>query len=202
MPLLGWLDSLRGVVEKLKWKPEGTEWGDYYSDTNYTQASMSDKHRLVGEFLEIAKPASFPATAWDLGANVGEFSALASIRGFNTVAWDIDPAAVEKNYLARRGDPLMLPLLQDLTNPSPSIGWNLMERDSLLARGPAHVVMALALVHHLAIGNNVPLAQIASFMHGLTEWLIIEFVPKEDSQVSANAFHARGRLSRLSAAGL
>ncbi len=181
--LLGWLDSLRGVVDKLKWKPEGTEWGDYYSETNYSEASMSDKHRLVGDYLDATKPASFPATAWDLGANVGEFSSLATARGFNTVAWDIDPAAVEKNYLAHRSDPLMLPLLQDLTNPSPSIGWNLRERDSFLERGPAHVVMALALVHHLAVGNNVPLNQIASFLRGLTDWLVIEFVPKEDSQV-------------------
>jgi len=118
--LMGLLDSLQTLVENLKWKPEGTEWGDYYSDTNYSAGAMSTKHQLVGAFLDGISPA--PQTVWDLGANNGEFSALSTARGFSTVAWDIDPAAVEKNYRGRRDDRLMLPLLQDLTNPSPAIG--------------------------------------------------------------------------------
>ena len=77
----------------------------------------------------------------------------------------------------------MLPLLCDLTNPSPGIGWNNTERSSLVERGPADMVLALALIHHLAISNNVPLADIAGFLARLGEWLIIEFVPKDDSQV-------------------
>jgi hypothetical protein len=74
-------------------------------------------------------------------------------------------------------------LLLDLTNPSPSIGWENQERMSLAERGPADVVMALALIHHLAISNNVPLGRIASFLSRICNWLIIEFVPKCDSQV-------------------
>ncbi len=179
--LLGLIDSLQGLIEKLSWKPEGTEWGDYYSDTNYSSSSMSTKHQVVNEYLDLVTPQ--PAMVWDLGANNGEFSSLASARGIPTIAWDIDPAAVEKNYLKRSNDPYMLPLMQDLTNPSPAIGWNNKERDSFLQRGPADVVMALALIHHLAIGNNVPLADIATFMNDVGRWLIIEFVPKEDSQV-------------------
>lgn len=70
-----------------------------------------------------------------------------------------------------------------MTNPSPAIGWNNQERDLLVQRGPADVVMALALVHHLAIGNNVPLSQLAEFFAELGEWLIVEFIPKTDSQV-------------------
>ena len=179
--LLGLVESLHSLVESLNWNPEGTEWAEYYTDTNYSSDSMQMKRRLVGEYLKDVTPT--PTTVWDLGANNGEFSALATAAGFNTVAWDIDPAAVEKNYLARREDRLMLPLLQDLTNPSPSIGWGLKERDSLLERGPVGVLMALALIHHLAIGNNVPLLEVASFFSRLGDWLIIEFVPKEDSQV-------------------
>jgi hypothetical protein len=98
---------------------------------------------------------------------------------------DIDPAAVEKNYLECRTnkETHLLPLLGDLTNPSPDLGWALRERRSLPGRGPADLLLALALVHHLAIGNNVPLSQVARFFRSLGEWLIIEFVPKSDSQV-------------------
>ena len=77
----------------------------------------------------------------------------------------------------------MLPLVMDLTNPSPGIGWQNEERSSLMERGPVDAVMALALVHHLAISNNVPLPDLAAFFARLGRWLIIEFVPKEDSQV-------------------
>ena len=70
----------------------------------------------------------------------------------------------------------------DLFNPSPGLGWNNHERMSLSERGPTDLVMALALIHHLAIGNNVPIAMIVDFFAELTNWLIIEFVPKEDSQ--------------------
>jgi hypothetical protein len=72
----------------------------------------------------------------------------------------------------------------DLTNPSPSIGWNLDERMSLVQRGPADLVLALALVHHLAISGNVPLGDVAKFMAQVGRKLVIEFVPKTDSQVS------------------
>ncbi len=179
--LLGLIDGLSSLVEGLQWKPEGTEWADYYSDTNYSSTSMAAKKEMVKSCLQTIEPA--PKIVWDLGANNGEFSAIATGLGIRTVAWDIDPAAVEKNYRSRRDDRLMLPLVQDLTNPSPDLGWGLKERDSFIGRGPVDAVMALALVHHLAISNNVPLQDVAEFMARIGEWLIIEFVPKEDSQV-------------------
>jgi hypothetical protein len=77
----------------------------------------------------------------------------------------------------------LLPLLLDLTNPSPGIGWDNKERSSFGDRGPADAVLALGLIHHLAISNNVPLSKIADFFCKLSPWLIIEFVPKDDSQV-------------------
>ena len=82
------------------------------------------------------------------------------------MAWDGDAAAVERHYraLQSRGDATVLPLLVDLANPSPAIGWGLRERRSFVERSDADVVMALALVHHLAIGRNVPLSRIAAFL--------------------------------------
>jgi ribosomal protein L11 methylase PrmA len=122
---------------------------------------------------------------WDLGANTGEFSRLAAGQGIPTVAFDIDPVAVERNYQAvvKQKESHMLPLLMDFTNPSPALGWHNHERDSLFERAPADALLALALIHHLAIANNVPLPQLAEFFRSLGRWLIIEFVPKEDSQV-------------------
>jgi ribosomal protein L11 methylase PrmA len=178
---LGILDSLTAAVKSLHWKPAGTEWGEYYSFTNYSDAAFDRKHRLVSEFLAEADP----KTVWDLGANEGEFSRLASREGRFTVAFDVDPVAVEKNWRRVRHDreTNLLPLVMDLTNPSPMLGWANRERDALAQRGPADCVMALAIIHHLAISNNVPLARVAEFLASLAENLIIEFVPKEDSQV-------------------
>jgi hypothetical protein len=63
------------------------------------------------------------------------------------------------------------------------IGWVDRERMSLIERGPADAVIALALIHHLAISNNLPFDSIASFFESVCSRLIIEFIPKEDSQV-------------------
>lgn len=179
--LLGILNSLESSVKKLKWQPRGTEWADYYQDTNYSLEASEHKKTIVAGFLDRVRP----ATVWDLGANVGTFSRLASDKGMPTVSFDVDPAAVEKNYLdcVARADTGILPLVIDLTNPSPGIGWENKERMPLKERGPADAVLALALVHHLAISNNVPLSRIAGFLSDICRWLIIEFVPKTDSQV-------------------
>lgn len=174
--LLALLDSLKGTVEGLRWEPKGTQWADYYAETNYTDAAMTEKRRLVGSMLD-----GLSGICWDLGANTGEFSRIAAERGFDTVAWDVDPGAVERAYVQKI--PGVLPLLQDLTNPSPDLGWAHAERDSLEARGPADALLALALIHHLAIGNNVPLADVAAYFARLGKTAIVEFVPKEDSQV-------------------
>ena len=179
--LLGITDNLAGLVRGLRWNPAGTEWGAYYSDTNYSDEAMTAKRELVRSFLTAAAP----QTVWDLGANDGTFSRLASGMGIPTVAMDIDPAAVELGWrrVRKEGETNLLPLLCDLTNPSPALGWQHHERDSLLQRGPTDAVLALALIHHLAISNNVPLGQAAAFFAAAGRVLIIEFVPKDDSQV-------------------
>ena len=178
---MGIIDSLESAVRKLKWQPKGTEWGDYYEDTKYTDDSLTHKQELTAEFLDGVRP----KTVWDLGANTGMFSRIAAERNAQTVAFDIDPAAVEKNYLRCRneGSTAVLPLILDLTNPSPGLGWENGERMSIGERGPADAALALALIHHLAISNNVPLPRVAEFFSNICKALIIEFVPKSDSQV-------------------
>jgi hypothetical protein len=178
---VGLIESLEGAVKKLTWKLAGTEWGNYYEITNYSDAAFAHKKEIISGWLNKITPAS----VWDLGANNGEFSRLASEAGIPTVAWDIDPSAVEQNYLRVKSEKeqTLLPLVLDLTNPSPALGWANAERDSLGQRGPVDAVFALALIHHLAISNNVPLPRLADCFAGLCRWLIIEWVPKSDSQV-------------------
>ena len=183
LSFMGLMDSLEGTTRKLSWRPSGTEWGDYYiaSASHYTPSAFEHKKQVVIQFLEQIQP----AITWDLGANTGEFSQLAADRGSLTIAFDIDPAAVEQNYLQgkAKNETRILPLVMDFTNPSPSLGWHNRERHSLLERTPADALLALAIVHHLAISNNVPLPLLAEYFQSLGRWLVIEWVPKEDSQV-------------------
>lgn len=180
--LLGLMDSLESAVRRLKWDAKGTEWANYYRDSSYSPNALEHKRQLVSEFLDTVHP----RTVWDLGANVGMFSRVASKRGICTVSFDIDPAAVEKNYIecVKRGETNILPLVFDLTNPSPSIGWENKERMSIFERGPADMVLALALVHHLAISNNLPFNDLVSTLSSICSWLAVEFVPKSDPQVA------------------
>jgi ribosomal protein L11 methylase PrmA len=175
------IESLDSTVRKLEWKPGGTEWGNYYNITNYSDAAFEHKKLLVREWTQHLQP----ELVWDLGANTGVFSRVVSEEGPRVVAFDIDPTAIEQNYRQVKAEKneKLLPLLLDLTNPSPALGWANRERDAFGARGPADLVLALALIHHLAISNNVPLSQLAHFFAEITKWLVIEFVPKSDSQV-------------------
>jgi hypothetical protein len=179
--LVGLIESLESTVKKLTWKPAGTRWWNYYDVTNYSDAAFEHKKQLVAEWTARIQP----KLAWDLGANTGVFSRVVSESGAFTVSFDIDAAAVEQNYLRVKNnrEQNLLPLQIDLANPSPALGWANRERDSLAERGPADMTLALAVIHHLAITNNVPLSQLADFFAGAGKWLVIEFVPKSDSQV-------------------
>jgi ribosomal protein L11 methylase PrmA len=178
----GLISSLQKTVKKLNLPRHQTEWGDYYNDTNYSGPAFTAKKKIVENYIKQTKPAN----VWDLGANDGTFSEIAAKAGAYVVASDIDPIAVELNYLKKRPGNLagkILPITQDLANPSPALGWAHRERLSFVERGPADTVLALALIHHLAIGNNLPFASIAEFFAGICKYLIIEFIPKSDSKV-------------------
>ena len=176
------IESLKQATTGLKWLPRNTEWFDYYqNNNNYTDQSMRQKEDLVDHWIDRIQP----KTVWDLGANTGRFTRIASRKKMHVISWDIDPACVELNYrkVKSEREQHILPLILDLTNPSPAIGWDHQERRSLRARGPADLILALGLVHHLAISNNVPLPMVAAHFAKIGGHLIIEFVPKEDSQV-------------------
>jgi SAM-dependent methyltransferase len=175
------LDSLRRTIEGLRWNPHGTEWADYDCETSYSDEGTRAKESIVEAILRDVGG----SVAWDLGANVGRFSAIAARLGRRVVAWDADPAASERHYqsLKSSGETSVLPLVQDLVNPSPGLGWAGAERAGFVDRSNADVVLALALVHHLAIANNVPLEAIAGLLARLAPCAIAEFVPKDDLMV-------------------
>ena len=179
--LVGLIENLESLVSSLELKDKQSLWSEYYQKNNYTKNSMRTKIKIVSRMIKKVKP----KITWDLGSNTGIFSHLASKYSKLVVSLDFDPLAMESNYLHCQKDNTVncLPLVVDLTNPSPSIGWNNEERMSLTKRGPADLVMALALVHHFAIGHNISFDMIASWFKKLGKYLIIEFIPKDDSQV-------------------
>jgi ribosomal protein L11 methylase PrmA len=171
------LDNLRRSVESLHWNPGG-HWVQYGIETSYSPSGAASKRAIVERMLQRAGG----TVVWDLGANVGTYSTIAAGNGRQVIAFDQDASSVEHHWrtLTAEARASVLPLVMDLANPSPALGWALEERRSLIERGPADIVLALALVHHLAIGNNVPLDRVADLVARLGRWAIIEFVPKED----------------------
>ncbi len=180
--LLGLIDSLESAIKRLTWKSRDTLWSDYYGgSSNYSSQALEHKKEIVGNYLEEVGPEE----VWDLGANVGLFSRISSRKGIRTISFDFDPGCVESNYLKCKedGSGNTLPLLLDLTNPTPDVGWGSKERMSIMERGPTDAALALALVHHLAISNNTPFPKIADFLNQICSYLIVEFIPKGDEQV-------------------
>jgi hypothetical protein len=174
------IEGLQSAIHGIRWAPEGTEWAEYEDEHRYAEPTQAAKRQVLGELVAALKP----GVVWDLGANAGEFSRIAAAHGADVLSIDIDPAAVERNYLRtrERGETNILPLCIDLTNPSSDLGWAGKERSSLTKRSNADVVLALALVHHLAIGANVPFRNMAAWFASLAPNLVIEFVPKTDEQ--------------------
>lgn len=179
--LFALVQSLKQAVQRLQVKQQDTQWGNYYDFTNYSKAAMEHKRTLIESFLR----RTTTRTLWDLGANTGEFTRIASEFGIECIAFDIDPLAIEAYYSSVKVNQVknVLPLLLDVTNPTPAIGWNNEERTSLLQRPHPDTLFALALIHHLVIASGIPLGKVASLFASLCQNLIIEFVPKRDSQV-------------------
>ncbi|MBP6704314.1 MAG: class I SAM-dependent methyltransferase [Vicinamibacteria bacterium] len=178
--LLALIDSLRRTIDVLLRPTRPSDWSDYEATCSYSAESRRQKTDVVRRFLEAAGA----KLVLDLGANTGAFSRLAAEAGAFVVSIDGDPEVVAANFkhLGAARDERILPLVMDLSNPSPGLGWDGRERKSLADRGPADALLALALVHHLALGNNVPLPMVAAWLARLAPRALVEFVPKEDPQ--------------------
>jgi len=187
--ILRLVGNLETTINKLRLKKNKTKWSNYYSDAYHTKTYLKEKKEIVKSYIEKVKP----NRVVDLGANDGEFSKIAAASSKVVLAFDSDPYCIEEcyNYTKINNIQNLIPIVADLTNPSPSIGWANSERLSLLERSNANLVLALAIIHHLCISNNVPFELLTDFIDKIGDWLIIEFIPKSDPMVKKLLLHRK-----------
>ena len=175
------LNGLITYVARLHVKKAKTNWDDYYASTILSDEYLQEKTKLVTSFLSTISYSSII----DLGANDGHFSLLFKNTATEIIAVDGDANCINKLYSTIRNQKIknILPLINTLHTPSPAIGWNNAERTSFNERIKGDVVLSLALIHHLAIANNLPFQFIAEWFALMGKYLLIEFVPKTDEKV-------------------
>ena len=178
------IQMLQRQIIKINRQNKDTEWDKYYDNTNYNDKAEISKIDYVKKYINQIKPID-DEILWDFGANDGKYSRIAGDKNKYIVSYDIDFNAVNRNYkrTKEKEETNILPLLLDLTNPPSGIGFAEEERKGLTARGPVKCILLLALVHHICISNNVPIEHLAKWLSKISKYIIIEFVPKEDSQV-------------------
>lgn len=176
------LDSLQSLIQSLEWKGNATSWDHYYEEANQRDDYVLQKKKIIIEWLS---ELSGIHTAIDLGANDGAFSFLLTAKDIKAIAADSDHSSISKLYrkIKQEKEKNILPLLIDLANPSSATGLNNKERISFIERANCDLGLALALVHHLAIGKNIPFEKIAELFKNLADHFIIEFIPKADKKV-------------------
>lgn len=188
--------KLRKLVDKLSWQGEGSEWGAYEAFHNYSEID----HELKESFIDESVAQSGAQRVWDIGCNTGQFSKVAARHAGSVLAMDLDPFAVERLYREIRdrlqkqdSQPVdeseilgrILPLVQNIADPSPNWGWRNAERVDLQTRARPDLVLCLALIHHVVITANVPMAEFVGWLDGLTDQVIIEYVSRKDDKVQA-----------------
>jgi hypothetical protein len=168
---------LRKLVERLGPRRGRSVWSGYRESAPYTSEDAERKEQFV-------RQAGHARLAWDLGANDGRFAR--ALEADYTVALDGDERVAGELYSALRknGSRSILPLVVDLADPSPSRGWRGLERRGLEERGRPDLVLCLALVHHLAIGRNLPFDELVGWLRELGGRLVIEFADRDDAMVS------------------
>jgi SAM-dependent methyltransferase len=174
---------LEKLVRRLEWQPGATEWSGYSATTSYDEADALRKEEFVREVVHTREW----NLVWDIGCNEGRHSRIAAENARYVVALDGDGAVVDRLYraLATDGQTTILPLVADVTDPSPALGWHGLERQTLEARGRPELTLCLAVLHHVAIGANVPVPEFLSWLAELGTSLVIEFPTRDDPRVGA-----------------
>ncbi len=174
---------LEKVVRGLEWEPGSTAWSGYGATTSYDEADAARKEEFVRDVVHSREW----DLVWDIGCNEGRHSRIAAENARYVVALDGDSAVVDRLYraLSAEGSTTILPLAFDVTDPSPALGWHGLERRTLEARGHPELTLCLAVLHHVAIGGNVPVPEFLSWLAELGTALVIEFPTRDDPRVAA-----------------
>jgi ribosomal protein L11 methylase PrmA len=180
--LLHIIDNLNAFIESLNTGNESSVWNNYYEETVLSNEYVEEKMNLLKLWMQELPVKS----VLDLGTNTGYYALMTAATGKFTIAIDADTACIDQLYKTARQNKLsnLIPLTIDIANPSPAIGWGNQERAAFLTRTRTDCCLALALIHHLAIGRNVGFDQMAELFSNIAPWLIIEFIPKSDPKIS------------------
>jgi SAM-dependent methyltransferase len=180
--VLATVRSLRRLVQRLEWQPPTSHWSGYRQTCTYSDADAEAKRIFVDGVLSEAAADGGLGLVLDLGANDGAYARLAAGHADQVVAVESDHAVTDALYrrLRDEGERRILPLVMDLADPSPGGGWRGVERAPFTGRAGADAVLALALVHHLAVGRNLPLPEVLDWLGGLGRLLVVEFVEPAD----------------------
>jgi len=175
--------KLEKVVRRLEWEPGSTAWSGYGATTSYDEADAARKEAFVREVVHTRGW----GLVWDIGCNEGRHSRIAAENARYVVALDGDAAVVDRLYrsLAAESGRTILPLVADVTDPSPALGWQGLERQTLEGRGRPELTLCLALLHHVVISGNVPVPEFLSWLAGLGTALVIEFPTRDDPRVAS-----------------
>lgn len=173
--------AMTKLVSRLRPRGGASTWIEYRSTCSYDDVEVAQKEDFVRRVVERTRR----TLVWDLGCNDGRYSRIASGNADLVVAIDSDRHVVDALYaeLKAEGEGSILPLVVDLSDPSPGIGWSNAERTTLVERGAPEVVLALAFVHHLSIAGNVPLREVVRWFRRLDAELVIEFPGRGDPMV-------------------
>lgn len=179
--LLNLISSLESLVKKLRLPEIASTWSDYYQEAGQRGDYVQEKKKIINSWVDQLANVK---TAIDVGTNKGEFAKLLAAKNILTIAADFDAYCINDLYNSGKEnkEKNILPVIMDAVQPGPAIGVNNKERDSFINRVDTDLVMALALIHHLVIGKNIPFEKVAELLVQLGKYLVIEFVPKEDEK--------------------
>ncbi len=172
------VQALLRLVRRLDWSPSGSVWSDYTTSNSYGEGDRATKEAFVAAVSRARRRRQ----VWDLGSNTGTFARLAARDADLVLAVDADHLSVERLYRGLQATPAtnILPLVIQLADPSPGLGWRGKERRTLEDRGRPDLVLALALLHHLVLSSNVPLELVVEWLWSLGSEVVVEWVERED----------------------
>ncbi|MGZ3939074.1 MAG: hypothetical protein ACXVBK_09940 [Flavisolibacter sp.] len=194
--MLNLLQSLQEKIQSFSLIDSATVWSAYYQEAGQRGDYITEKKQIVEQWL---KRLTFNSVL-DAGANDGEFSEMAASTSAFVISADLDHSSINKLYnkIKKQKITNIYPYLVDFANPSPAIGVNNEERYSSIKRLRVDLTLALALVHHLILGRNIPFSKVADLFSSLTRYLIIEFVPEYDDKVRIMTLHKKDLLATYS----